>query len=256
MTWPAGSIPTTNLDAGTDSPGSARADLKTAVDQLNAAIAARGAASGVASLDSSTKIPIAQLPTTFIANGVQSYIAAGSYSWTVPAGIYRLRVRCWGAGGGGGFGVDPTAHGGGGGGAGMAYKVWTVSPGDSVSVVVGAGGAGGVGPANAAGTAGANSTVTIGGVSITGQGGGAGGAGPGGIGGTPGGATGADLHVSGGSGQTGIAGMGGQGGSGAQGCGSAPFASSCATMGGGGYGAGTGVAAGTAGGDGTVIIEY
>jgi len=36
MTFPTASIPTTNLDAGADSPASARADLKTAVDQLNA----------------------------------------------------------------------------------------------------------------------------------------------------------------------------------------------------------------------------
>lgn len=36
MPFPTASIATTNLDAGADSPASARADLKTAVDQLNA----------------------------------------------------------------------------------------------------------------------------------------------------------------------------------------------------------------------------
>lgn len=35
MTWPTVAIDTTDLDAGTDSPASARADLKDAVDKLN-----------------------------------------------------------------------------------------------------------------------------------------------------------------------------------------------------------------------------
>lgn len=35
MTWPTGSIPTTNLDAAADSPASARADLLTMAQQIN-----------------------------------------------------------------------------------------------------------------------------------------------------------------------------------------------------------------------------
>jgi len=35
MTWPTTPIPTTNLDAGSDSPAAARADIKTMADQVN-----------------------------------------------------------------------------------------------------------------------------------------------------------------------------------------------------------------------------
>ena len=38
MAWPTSTINTTNLDAGADSPASARADLKVAVDSLNSII--------------------------------------------------------------------------------------------------------------------------------------------------------------------------------------------------------------------------
>lgn len=55
-------IVTTNLDNSADDPGLARADLKTALDELSAVIDGRGTASGVASLDATTKIPAAQLP--------------------------------------------------------------------------------------------------------------------------------------------------------------------------------------------------
>jgi microcystin-dependent protein len=39
MAWPTASIPTTNLDSGSDSPAAARADLLAAVQALNAIIA-------------------------------------------------------------------------------------------------------------------------------------------------------------------------------------------------------------------------
>tara|TARA_Y100000310_G_scaffold331890_2_gene406359 strand:+ start:6807 stop:7511 length:705 start_codon:yes stop_codon:yes gene_type:complete len=62
MAWgDAGNIDTTNLDAGTDSPASARSDLKTALDELAAVINGRGTASGVASLDTNARVPMAQL---------------------------------------------------------------------------------------------------------------------------------------------------------------------------------------------------
>lgn len=63
MAWgnPANII-TTNLDDGTDSPASARADLKTALDELSAVINGRNTADGVAGLDASSKISATQLP--------------------------------------------------------------------------------------------------------------------------------------------------------------------------------------------------
>ena len=57
------------------------------------------------------------------------------YSWNVPAGITKIFVEIWGGGGGG-------AAGGGGGGGGYAASQWTVTPGATVSITVGAAGAG------------------------------------------------------------------------------------------------------------------
>lgn len=64
MAWPTNdsNISTTNLDAGTDSPAAARADLKAALDELSNVINGRNEASGVAGLDASSKISAAQLP--------------------------------------------------------------------------------------------------------------------------------------------------------------------------------------------------
>ena len=69
MAWGnAGNVVTTNLDAGTDDPSLARADLKAALDELSAVIGGRGTASGVASLDTGTKIPNTQLPNTIVSS--------------------------------------------------------------------------------------------------------------------------------------------------------------------------------------------
>lgn len=64
MAWPANAnnISTTNLDAGTDNPASARPDLKAALDEITNLINGRNQASGVAGLDASSKISAAQLP--------------------------------------------------------------------------------------------------------------------------------------------------------------------------------------------------
>lgn len=63
MAWPT-SVNTTNLDSATDSPAAARADLLAGMTAINDIIASRAAASGIASLDASSRIPTAQMPTT------------------------------------------------------------------------------------------------------------------------------------------------------------------------------------------------
>jgi hypothetical protein len=50
------------LDSSADSPAAARADLKTALDELANVIDGRNQASGVAGLNASSKISAAQLP--------------------------------------------------------------------------------------------------------------------------------------------------------------------------------------------------
>ncbi len=70
MAWPANAnnIVTTNLDAGTDNPATARADLKAALDEITNLINGRNQASGVAGLDASSKISNTQLPDTIISS--------------------------------------------------------------------------------------------------------------------------------------------------------------------------------------------
>lgn len=84
----------------------------------------------------------------FIMQGVAQttvpFTASGT--WTVPAGVTIVKVECWGGGGAGGGanGSAPTNRAGGG-GAGGAYTLVntiSVSPGQIISVTVGAGGIG------------------------------------------------------------------------------------------------------------------
>jgi hypothetical protein len=74
--------------------------------------------------------------------GEQIYNAYGTFSFTVPAGVTQLRATVVAAGGGGGVGVSPQGAGSGGGSGGAVRAIGTVTPGETVSVVVG------YGPAN------------------------------------------------------------------------------------------------------------
>ncbi|MEI8286389.1 MAG: fibronectin type III domain-containing protein [Actinomycetes bacterium] len=76
--------------------------------------------------------------------GSQSYTTAGTYSWVAPAGVTSVSVVAIGGGGAGisiycgCFGVNIPASGGGG---GLGYKNnYSVTPGNSYTVVAGAGG--------------------------------------------------------------------------------------------------------------------
>lgn len=90
-------------------------------------------------------------------NGVRSYTSPGTFNYVVPAGTTSMSVLIVGAGGGGqggSFGLCGSSggsgivrnRGGGGGGAGGSWLYipnWTVTPGETLSITVGAGGAGG-----------------------------------------------------------------------------------------------------------------
>ena len=76
------------------------------------------------------------------------YTSAGSYSYTVPAGITSITVSTWAGGGGGGGwecsaeGVYAAAAAGGGGGGGEFHiEEIAVTPGEVLTIEVGAGGA-------------------------------------------------------------------------------------------------------------------
>ena len=191
---------------------------------------------------------------------IQAFTSSGTF--TVPAGVTKVKVTVVGGGGGGRTATNSTSQGGGGSG-GAAIKVITgLTPGGTVAVTVGTGGA-----ANTNGVTssfGAYCSAT-GGVS---PGLSSNNPGPGGDGGT---ATGGDINFTGGAGGGGsgvsgtVAGNGGGGG--------------CSIFGGGGLGAvgtnavntagagapGTGAGGGGGcggpgtggtGGSGIVIVEY
>jgi hypothetical protein len=128
---------------------------------------ARGGANVPASQgDAGFGIPTASPPyfmgrfrnQTKIVAGGATFTSSGSF--TVPAGITALRVTTIGGGGGGGGATNngDSHPGGAGGGAGFQYnQSLTVSPGQVITVVVGAGG-----------VAGAATWIGCGGASVTG----------------------------------------------------------------------------------------
>jgi len=67
------------------------------------------------------------------------YAKAGTYQWKVPANVTRVLVDLRGGGGSGAFGPVETGAGGGGGG-GICSRICAVTPGESITVTVGAGG--------------------------------------------------------------------------------------------------------------------
>lgn len=81
------------------------------------------------------------------------YVSPGSYAYIVPAGVTTLYYRIAGGGGGGGGGgytapgnynYQAYSAGGGGGGAGASTGTFSVTPGETITVIVGNGGTGGV----------------------------------------------------------------------------------------------------------------
>jgi hypothetical protein len=173
------------------------------------------------------------------------YTTPGTYEYTVPAGVTQLFIRVQGAGGGGGHGVGRTgivgmftkqiaAGGGGGGAGGYREEIVSVTPGEILTITVGAGGSpGGAGAGTTAGSGSAGGSSSVIGNTInlvsTGGGGGAG-AGtvaspvPGGAAGSPSGQTGSagdddvvggvstELGSGGGDGASSASGTGGTGG--------------------------------------------
>lgn len=62
----------------------------------------------------------------------------GSTTWTIPAGVTSLTIECWGPGGAGGDrNYNPVYTGGGGGGAYSKLNTLSVTPGNSVEIIVG-----------------------------------------------------------------------------------------------------------------------
>jgi len=200
-----------------------------------------------------------QMAKDYVWRGEIVRITSGSGNWTVPAGVYRIRVTCVGGGGGGGEGYNPGANGANGGSTTFTGAT-TGAGGGGGTGATGGGGAiaeGGLGAAGGAGSAGGSGAAgTITGTAVGGAGGGAGGRGT-------------QLGV----GSVGNYGGGGGGGASAYGAGGGgggtnislvignvltviPGASIAYSVGTGGAGGSSSGSAGGDGGSGIIIIEY
>jgi uncharacterized membrane protein YgcG len=69
MAWPTITIITTDMDAGTDNPGNARAQIYQIALNVNSIKDAYNAANGIAPLDASSLVPTANLPVISAAKG-------------------------------------------------------------------------------------------------------------------------------------------------------------------------------------------
>lgn len=223
--------------------------------------------------------------------GGRKQVFTSSGTFTVPGGVSQLYVSAVAGGGGAGGGAGSAGAtssvgggGGGGGGAGQSAQrqLLSVTPGQVISVSIGAGGGGGGGGAasgTAGGTGGAGSNTVIGTITLAGGGGGAaggpltsnvvggGGAGGGGGSGYPGGSDGTDGNYTGNGGASGSSPFGGGGKSG-RAASTGPGSNGSNGGGGGGYGAGGGggggvygsvafaAGAGGTGAAGYALIEY
>ncbi len=141
---------------------------------------------------------------------ITAFSVAGTYTYVVPAGVYKIYGKCVGAGAGAsglGTGSTGTPYPGGSGAAGGTAEGWTdVTPGQNITIVVGAAGVGGAGAPSASAGAfgsdgGSGGTSSIGAfMSATGGLGGSGSVGGGGQGGV---GTGGQINLTGGMGQDG-----------------------------------------------------
>jgi hypothetical protein len=192
-----------------------------------------------------------------------SFPTAGTFSWVVPAGVLVIRAKVWGAGGGGGASNNDDSSGSGGGGGGYAEGRIAVTPGQTLTIIVGAEGVGGV-PGVSAPTQGGASSVA-GTIAATGGAVGSGSsAGPAAFGGAGGSGSGGEIAINGRAGGNGIPlttgrQMGGFGGATYAGSPAGPNVTAAgqpgAFPGGGGAGSSTNAAGGN-GARGLVIIEY
>lgn len=133
--------------------------------------------------------------------GQNSWLNTGTYSFVVPEGVYFIAAMLIGGGAGGGTGSpgDTYSAGAGGGGARAYHNAIPVTPGETLTIIVGAGGiAGGTMQGGGAGSA---SQIKRGATVLVSAGGGDGGRWDNGAGGAGGTASGGEVNQSGGAGE-------------------------------------------------------
>lgn len=92
MTWPA-TLTTTHLDSDTDSVTSARSQIYASLVAVNDIIASRGAASGIASLDATGRIPAAELPAELTTTGATDLVLTPGSTRVAVNNILNLEPR-------------------------------------------------------------------------------------------------------------------------------------------------------------------
>lgn len=129
--------------------------------------------------------------------GQNSWPNAGTYSFVVPEGVYFIAAILLGGGGGGGTGSpeDSYSAGAGGGGARAYHNAISVTPGETLTIIVGEGGI--AGGTMQDGNAGATSQIKRGATVLVSAGGGNGGQWGNGAGGAGGTASGGEVNQSG-----------------------------------------------------------
>lgn len=202
--------------------------------------------------------------------GTTIQMFTSSTSFVVPDGVTYLRGKTWGGGGGGG-GNTTQGGGGGGGGGGYAENIIAVTPGETLTLTVGAGGtagsnAGGSAAANSGGNGGLTRILRGATVLISANGGtggegslssGQGAHGPGGAG-TVGAVimTGSNGNAGSNAGTNGFGGFGGGAAAGGGGSAASSGLPSAANGPGGGGAGGGGNYGGTAGAAGAIVLEH
>lgn len=99
-------------------------------------------------------------------NSRRIFSTPGKQEFVIPSNVSRIRALVWGGGGSGAAGIYCT----GGGGGGFTEHIWACSPGEIVSMIIGAGGEALI-TDNLPGNAGGSSSLTSGGISLSATGG-------------------------------------------------------------------------------------
>lgn len=94
MGWgTVGNVTTNNLDSAADDPSQARVEIYNALVELQNVINGRASANGVASLNSSSKIPNTQLPDTITSSSGQPLLLSPSSGRVTVQNILKLTPR-------------------------------------------------------------------------------------------------------------------------------------------------------------------
>jgi hypothetical protein len=96
--------------------------------------------------DTALQVQVTALQAAGAGSRVAGYATPGTQSFVVPAGVTNIRFEVWGGGAGGGVNDNPYSgfglpNGYGGGGGGHAFGTIATTPGETLTINIGAGGA-------------------------------------------------------------------------------------------------------------------